>query len=107
MNMRTSLSQVENLYDLSVTPDEEKPLRPIHNRSQKAFDLNDAKALKNEIDQSFKNTIGKLSIFDQRDETAESIQLFARRLEPERPVTPPDVSSLTYLNENLLFLFNN
>ncbi|CAF5022317.1 unnamed protein product [Rotaria magnacalcarata] len=90
--MRASFSPVENIYDLSVTPDEEKPLRPIHNRSQKAFDLNDARNLKNDIDQSFKNTIGKLTIFEQHDETAESIQLFARRLEPERPVTPPDVS---------------
>ncbi|CAF1995389.1 unnamed protein product [Rotaria magnacalcarata] len=88
--MRASFSPVENIYDLSVTPDEEKPLRPIHNRSQKAFDLNDARNLKNDIDQSFKNTIGKLTIFEQHDETAESIQLFARRLEPERPVTPPD-----------------
>jgi hypothetical protein len=44
--MRTSLSQVENIYDLSNIDDEEKPVREIHRRSQKAFDLNDAQTLK-------------------------------------------------------------
>jgi len=44
--MRTSLSQVENIYDLSKTPVEEKPLREIRRRPQKAFDLNDAQTLK-------------------------------------------------------------
>jgi hypothetical protein len=68
--MRASISQVENIYDRSIIADDEKPLREIHRRSQKAFDLNDAHALKNEIDQTFKNKIGKLSIFDQRDETS-------------------------------------
>lgn len=34
----------------------------------------------------------------------ESIQYFARRLEPERPVTPPDVSFLVYLTKNLIHL---
>jgi hypothetical protein len=42
--MRASLSQVENIYDL--TSDDDKPLREIHRRSQKAFNLNDAQALK-------------------------------------------------------------
>ena len=44
--MRSSLSQVENIYDLSTVNDEEKPVRQIHRRSQKAFDLNDAQTLK-------------------------------------------------------------
>lgn len=44
--MRASLSQVENIYDLSTTPDDEKPRREIHRRTQKAFDLNSAHALK-------------------------------------------------------------
>ncbi len=44
--MRTSLSQVENIYNRSLTPDDEKPLRDIHRRNQKAFDLSDAHALK-------------------------------------------------------------
>lgn len=44
--MRSSLSQLENIYDLSVSSDDDKPRRPIHHRPQKAFDLNDAKTLK-------------------------------------------------------------
>jgi hypothetical protein len=44
--MRSSLSQVESLFDLSNINDEEKPVREIHRRSQKAFDLNDAHTLK-------------------------------------------------------------
>jgi hypothetical protein len=44
--MHASLSQVENIYDLSGTDDEEKPLREIHRRSQKAFNLKDAQTLK-------------------------------------------------------------
>lgn len=44
--MRSSFSKVENIFDLPVTPDEERPLRPIHQRSQKAFDVNDAQVLK-------------------------------------------------------------
>lgn len=40
--MRTSLSQVENIQQL----DDEKPLRDIHRRNQKVFDLNDAQTLK-------------------------------------------------------------
>ena len=44
--MRTSLSQVENIYDVSKSPVEEKPFREIRRRPQKAFDLNDAQALK-------------------------------------------------------------
>ena len=43
--MRASLSQLENIYDLSVIPKQEKPLRTIHHRPQKAFDLNDAQIL--------------------------------------------------------------
>ncbi|CAF3502583.1 unnamed protein product, partial [Adineta steineri] len=88
--MRTSLSQTDSIYNISKTPDEEKSVREIPRRSQKAFDINDAKTLKNEIDQSFKNTIGKLTIFDQRDEIAESVQSLANHLQPERPITPPD-----------------
>ena len=45
-SMRASLSQVENIYDLSTTPDDEKSIRDIHRRSQKAFDLADAQTLK-------------------------------------------------------------
>lgn len=44
--MRTSLSQVENIPNLSKTSEEQKPVREISRRSQKVFDLNDAKALK-------------------------------------------------------------
>jgi hypothetical protein len=44
--MRASLSQVENIYERSAIVDDEKPARDIHRRSQKAFDLNDAQALK-------------------------------------------------------------
>lgn len=44
--MRTSLSQLENIYDLSATPDDEKPRREIHRRTQKVFDLHDAQVLK-------------------------------------------------------------
>jgi len=50
--MRASLSQVENIYDL--TSDDDKPLREIHRRSQKAFNLNDAQALK-VINENVKN----------------------------------------------------
>ncbi|CAF0958945.1 unnamed protein product [Adineta steineri] len=88
--MRTSLSQTDSIYNITKTPVEEKSVREIPRRSQKAFDINDAKILKNEIDQSFKNTIGKLTIFDQRDEIAESVQSLANHLQPERPITPPD-----------------
>lgn len=45
-SMRASLSQVENIYDLSTTLDDEKSIRDIHRRSQKAFDLADAQTLK-------------------------------------------------------------
>ncbi|CAF0867082.1 unnamed protein product [Adineta ricciae] len=93
--MRTSLSQVENIPNLSKSSEEQKPVREISRRSQKTFDLNDAKALKNEIDQSFKSTAGKLTIFDQRDEIAESIQSLATRFQPTRPITPPD-EEVTY-----------
>ena len=67
-------------------------------------------SFQNEFDQTFKNRISQLTIFEKRDEAAgksidpfvcpwyrssssrlESIQLFARQLEPERPVTPVDV----------------
>lgn len=45
--MRTSLSQVENIRDLSKTPDEAKPpVRELPRRPQRVFNLNDAKALK-------------------------------------------------------------
>jgi hypothetical protein len=44
--MRTSFSQVENIFERSVPSDDEKPAREVHRRSQKAFDLNDAQALK-------------------------------------------------------------
>ena len=44
--MRASLSQIENIHQRSPTPEDEKPLRDIHRRNQKAFDLNDAQTLK-------------------------------------------------------------
>lgn len=44
--MRASLSQVENIYDLSSALNEEKSVRDVHRRPQKVFDLSDAHALK-------------------------------------------------------------
>lgn len=89
--MRASFSPIENTFDTSITPENderfnEKPKREIHRRSQRAFDLQEAQALKvmcltrkklshelcfqNQFDQSFKNKISQLTIFDKRDETA-------------------------------------
>jgi hypothetical protein len=54
--MRASLSQVDNINDLSTTSDDEKSHRETHHRSQKAFSLNDAHTLK-VIKRTFKNLI--------------------------------------------------
>ena len=46
--MRTSLSPIENINDVSITSDDhdDKPRREIQRRSQKAFNLQDAHNLK-------------------------------------------------------------
>ena len=89
--MRATFSPIENIDDISITPDDDKPKRDIHRRVQKVFDVKDAKTLKvinekniektsffslcfqDEFDQSFKNKISQLTIFDKRDETSGKI----------------------------------
>ncbi|CAF1090577.1 unnamed protein product, partial [Didymodactylos carnosus] len=58
--------------------------------AQKPFNINDAFAVKNNIERQFQNSINQLTIFDERNATEETVRSLADKLIPKRPVTPPD-----------------